>query len=66
MDITTVAVSAVVGAAVAIGTKLITDQVEKAKAEIHQAQVHGYYQGRESIIQESFRNVEPRDFTQVH
>lgn len=63
MNVTTVAVSAVVGAAVALGTKLITDQIDKAKAQVDQARTYGFYEGRESLLQQSFQNVEPNDFT---
>ena len=65
MDITTVVVSATVGAGVAIGTFLAADHLAKAKAEAQTALERGWHQGRESILQHFQQSVDPQDFTQV-
>lgn len=65
MDLPTVAVSAVVGAAVALGTALIRDHLKEANANAQTALERGYYQGRESVLQSFQANVEPQDFTRT-
>ena len=63
MDIPAAIVSAAVGAGVAIGATAVLDQIRQAKAIADRAQYEGYCQGRESVLQNSFNNAEPQDFT---
>lgn len=64
MDLSTVAVSAVVGAGVAIATYLATDKLKQADAQVQQALAQGYYNGRESILQHWQMPADARDLTE--
>jgi hypothetical protein len=72
MDNTTAVAAAAVGATVAIVTHLVVDRVkkvrdlEKLNANLDHAyfagRQQGYYEGRESVLQQFASTVTPQDF----
>lgn len=62
MDLPTVAVSAVVGAVVAVGTYVVTDKLKEANARVQEAARQAYYDGRESVLQHFQMPADAREF----
>jgi len=59
--------SAAIGAASALAVIVTENHLkEKAdKANVDNAYTRGYYEGRESVLRDSFANAQPQDFTKT-